>query len=293
MLIDRRAAVSLLLVAPVTACLPSPFRRSRSNPYSLAEIEKRIGGRLGVALVAADGQMLGARRPEERFAMCSTFKVALAAAVLEADSKGALDIHASVSIGPDDLVSYAPIVEKALPSGAMTIEGLAIAAVQWSDNAAANLLLRQIGGPKGWTDFVRSRGDKISRLDRYEVALNENILGDPRDTTTPYAMAELLRSLLIGTGLARSSRDKLIEWMTGTMTGRTRIRAGMPPGWKVGDKTGTASAPASAYNDVAILIPPQAPPVILVVYTDRPRVSSIEVDGAIADVGRWAVAEMR
>lgn len=293
MIFDRRAAASLLLVAPIAACLPHSLRRQPSNPYSLTEIEKRIGGRLGVALVAADGQTLGVRRPDERFAMCSTFKAVLAAAVLDADRAGILDIHASVPIGPEDLVPYAPVVEKAVAAGAMTLEAMAIAAVQWSDNAAANLLLRRIGGPRGWTDFARSHGDEASRLDRYEVALNENALGDPRDTTTPLAMAGLLQNLLIGDGLAKGVRDRLIDWMIGTATGRDRIRAGMPSGWRVGDKTGTASPPASAYNDVAILLPPRSPPAILAVYTDRPRASPAQVEAAIADVGRWAVAEMR
>ncbi|HVE17279.1 MAG TPA: class A beta-lactamase [Chthoniobacterales bacterium] len=234
-----------------------------------AALEAAHGGRLGVAaLDTGNGQRVG-YRADERFAMCSTFKLLLAAAVLARVDAGEESLDRKVTYREADLLSYAPITRKHLP--AMTVGELCAAAIQYSDNTAANLLLRTLGGPKGLTHYLRSSGDKVTRLDRIEPELNSNLPGDERDTTTPAAVVGTMRRLLVGKALSKASSAQLNLWLVGNTTGDKRLRAGVAPAWKVGDKTGTGGLGAA--NDVAIVWPKEgsAPWLVAVFYSPRRR----------------------
>ena len=173
----------------------------------------------------------------------------------------------------------------------MTVGELCSATVSLSDNTAANLLLARHGGPAGFTAFVRSLGDGTTRLDRTEPTLNEAKVGDPRDTTTPLAMLQTLQKLVLGDVLTAPSRAWLQRWLVETSTGDKRLRAGVP-GWKVGDKTGTAGDSGTA-NDVAVLWPPAGgAPVLVTCYLTRSTAKPEQRDAAIAQVAR-AVAAAR
>lgn len=289
-MIDRRHVVAGIPMLLAAGCMPGRNQASiMSNPV-FAAIEKWIGGRLGVALVDSQGNLISSHRGNERFAMCSTFKAPLAAALFAADTNGDVDMDAKFLVKPEDSVPYMPFVKRRLEDGKpVSLSDLAKAAAQTSDNAAANLVLKAVGGPKGFTDFVRTQGDNVTRLDRLEPELNENIPGDPRDTTTPVAMAWLMQKLLIGNAESGDRKEILRNWMVGSKTGANRIRAGLPKGWPVGNKTGTAPG-STAYNDIAIIWPSTAEfgasPVILTVYTDRPTASAKKVNAAIADVAK-------
>jgi beta-lactamase class A len=228
---------------------------------ALARLEHEIGGRVGVAaLNTADGAWIG-RRADERFAMCSTFKALLAAAVLARIDQGALRGETIVSYGRADLLAYAPRTTARVGEGGMSVLDLCAAAVETSDNTAANLLLGLVGGPAGLTGWLRQLGDVTTRLDRNEPTLNSNLPGDPRDTTTPRAYARTLGRVLLGGVLTASGRRRLTGWMIRCETGVHRLRAGLPPNWQAGDKTGTGEN--GSVNDVAILWPPNRPPVIV------------------------------
>jgi beta-lactamase class A len=162
-----------------------------------------------------------------------------------------------------DLVAWSPVTEKHVDEG-MTIADLCAAALQASDNSACNLLLDRIGGPAAVTAFARRIGDAAFRLDRRETALNTAIPGDPRDTTTPRAMAKSLQALLLDEALAPEARRRLLDWMLANTTGKERIEAGVPAGWRVADKTGTGDYGTT--NDVGIVFPPQGAPVVVAIY---------------------------
>lgn len=251
----------------------------------LAAIEERIGGRVGIALVDDGGTVLREHRGDERFAFCSTFKLILSAAVLAEVEAGRLGLDEVVEFGEEDVLAYAPVVGERVAEGRMTIAELAEAITTVSDNSAANLLLERIGGTEALTAFFRRHGDEVSRLDRYEPDLNENAPGDERDTTSPRAMAALVRRLVLGTALGAESRATLSGWAEASVTGLHRIRAGLPEGWRAGDKTGSCG---TAYNDVAIVWPPAAEPFVLAVYIDRPVAPAGEVEAAIAEIGAFA-----
>ena len=265
-------------------------RTPRGGPgRSLAAIERASGGRLGVALVNANGQVLLSHRQDERFAMCSTFKLLLAGFVLD-NQVGSL--RAPLLYGRADILPNSPVSEDRLSSsgrGQMNVNSASMAIVVRSDNTAANLLLRHIGGPERLNAWLRGRGDRITRLDRYETALNENRRGDPRDTTSPLAMARSSHLLLIGNSLRASHRRWLREWTTESSTGLRRIRAGLPAGWAAGDKTGTCG---NAVNDVAFFRTPAGNEYILAVYLDRPT-DVARGEAAIADVARVAAGLVR
>jgi beta-lactamase class A len=238
------------------------FAARDDDPFG--PIEAEIGGRLGAfALDTRSGAVL-AHRGDERFALCSTFKWALAAAVLKRVDGAELGLDQPVSYGSSDLLEYAPTTRQHVAAGALSVEELAMAVVVNSDNTAANLLLAKIGGPPAMTDFFRSLGDPLTRLDRPEPDLNANVEGDLRDTTSPRVMVGAMRAVLCGDVLSRAQRSRLLGWMNACETGHDRLRAGLPREWRVGDKTGTGVR--GAVNDIAIAFPPGRPPILIACY---------------------------
>jgi beta-lactamase class A len=228
----------------------------------LAALEREHGGRLGVAALDVRSGRLLQQRGDERFLMCSTFKVPTVGLVLDRVAHRAESLARRVPIVAADLVPYAPVVERQVGRG-MTMAQLCEAAITVSDNAAGNLLLRSFGGPAALTAFVRRLGDATTRLDRIEVDLNRPEPTGTWDTTSPAAMARLVAGLLFGHALPRAHRRRLQAWMAATSTGRTRLRAGLPAGWPVGDKTGTGP---TTNNDVAWVRPAGGAPWILASY---------------------------
>ena len=218
--------------------------------------------------------------------MCSTFKAALAGAILAKADSGALSLGDEVPVREADLIQHAPVVTAHIGRGRITVEALCAAIVEVSDNAAANLLLDRIGGPAGFTAFVRRCGDAVTRLDRKELELNSNIPGDPRDTTTPAAMLGLMRTLLLGDILSAPSRARLFAWMERSSTGLDRLRAAFPPGWRAGDKTGTGNG---ANNDIAIAWPPNRAPILITSYIDAREVPNAARNAAHAKVAHLVV----
>jgi beta-lactamase class A len=254
---------------------------------ALSDIEASVGGRLGVfALDTGSGNRM-AHRADERFALCSTFKWVLAAAVLSRVDRGKLTMDDQVPYGPSDLLEYAPTTRAHVAEGMMTIEALAKAAITNSDNTAANLLLTKVGGPAGLTLFIRHAGDAVTRLDRNEPTLNENVRSDLRDTTSPRAMANLIRLTLCGDLLSRGSRGQLVAWMDACETGTERLRAGIPAQWSVGDKTGTGQN--GAVNDVAFVVPPGRAPILIAAYLSDSASSLAVLNSAHAEISRLAV----
>lgn len=249
------------------------------------EIEVETGGRLGVALVDSKGALLLGFNRDERYPMCSTFKAPLAAAVLVGAEGGKFGLEGTIPFGKDDLIDNAPVVKKNLKRGRMSMEELAQAAVEVSDNSAANLLLPMLGGPEGLTAFMRAHGDTVSRLDRIEPALNENVEGDPRDTTSPAAMAGLMARLIFN-DLKPDSAVRLRNWLNASSTGDRRIKAGLPEGWTSGSKTGSCG---TAYNDVALVRSPGGDEYVLAIYLDRPTVDAKKAEAAIAETARAAL----
>lgn len=244
----------------------------------MAAIEAGNGGRLGVALLDTATNTRLAWRGEERFPMCSTFKFLLSAAILDRCDVDREQLDRRIAFAATDLVPHSPVTEKAAGGPGLTIAELCEATMTTSDNTAANLLLIGLGGPAALTAWLRTLGDRVTRLDRIEPALNTALPGDPRDTTTPLAMLGDLHRLLIKSPLASASRDRLIGWLVANQTGDTRLRAGIPAGWRVGDKTGSGAN--GTVNDIGIVWPPGRAPILVASYlTGSPR--STETSNAV------------
>jgi beta-lactamase class A len=250
----------------------------------IAAIERRLGGRLGVAALDTGNGRRVAHRATERFAMCSTFKFLASAAVLARVDAKSERLDRLVRYTQKDVLEYAPITKDHVTNG-MTIESLMAAAVSYSDNTAANLLLAALGGPKAVTAYARSLGDAVTRLDRNEPALNEVPAGEVRDTTSPSSMVSDMQALLLGTkALSEPSRQLLTKWLVENTTGSERLRAGLPKDWRVGDKTGTG--PHGATNDIAIAWPPNRAPVLIAAYFWGSKAPQADLNRALADVAR-------
>lgn len=243
---------------------------------------------MGVFALDTDSGDTLAHRADERFAMCSTFKWALAAAVLEAVDRGAESLSEPVAYTEADLLDYAPVARAHVAEGQLTVEALCEAAVTLSDNTAANLLLARVGGPAGLTAFLRAQGDGQTRLDRDEPTLNTNLEDDPRDTTTPRAMATTLRTLALGSALKSASRERLVGWLRGCQTCDQRLWAGLPEGWTAGTKTGTCQR--GGCNDVGLIWPAGGEPIVVAAYLSDSDASLAELSEALATVGRIVAA---
>ena len=254
----------------------------------LTDIERGSGGRLGVAILDTASGSRARHRADERFPMCSTFKLLAAAALLKRVDEGRTRLDERIIFEPFSIVPYSPITEKRVSGHGMPLGEICEAAVTLSDNTAGNLLLASIGGPPGFTAFARTLGDAMTRLDRVEPDLNEATPGDPRDTTTPMAMLGNIQKLVLGDALSAPSKALLTKWMLGCKTCDTRLRAGLPAGWKTGDKTGTGERGST--NDVGVIWPPGRAPIIVTVYLTGTTASTDRRNSAIAAVGR-AVAD--
>ena len=277
-------ATSTLALArsPGALALPLP---------ALARLEARYGGRLGVAAIDTSSGARMTHRAHERFAMCSTFKVLLVGAVLARVDARRERFDRPLSYSRRDLLAYAPVTRAHLGRHArasLSLAELCAAAIEVSDNTAANLLLRAAGGPARVTAFARANGDAVTRLDRTEPSLNTAIPGDVRDTTSPAAMAATLRRLVLGDALSVPSRRRLSAWLAACTTGRERLRAGLPPHWRAGDKTGSGERATS--NDIGLFYPPQRAPIVVTAYYTESRASDGERDRVLAEVGRIVVA---
>ena len=279
--LSRRGFVSAALAL---AALPRPAF-ARAADEALRALERKHGGRLGVYAVDAHGRVRAAHRAGERFLLCSTFKLFLAAAVLEQVDRGKVRLDQRVPFTEADLLEYAPAVRARLADGAITVEELCRGAVGLSDNTAANLLLGLIGGPAGLTAWFRRLGDQTSRLDRLEPELND--LKGALDTTTPQAAATTLQRLITGGSLQAASRLRLERWLIESTTGLKRLRAGLPKEWRAGDKTGTG--PAGETNDLAFVRPPEGPAVFVAAYYVAPKRPMQEREAVLARVGELVV----
>jgi beta-lactamase class A len=279
---NRRKALAALITLPAVAFAT----QSGQTPFDV--LERRHGGRLGVAALDTGSGKALSYRADERFPMCSTFKLIAVSAVLACADHGQEWLDRHIAYGPLDLVDPAPVTRVHVREGSLTVEALCAAAIEYSDNTAANLLLRELGGPQAATRFARSLGDQSTRIDRMEPLANTCIPGDPRDTTTPGAMLADLQSLTLRNTLSKPSRARLTTWLSNWQTPFPRIPAGLPVGWRSGNKMGTGSYGTT--NDVAILWPPRRAPILVAAYYTGSNAPSTARDAVLAEVGRRVAA---
>lgn len=267
-------------------------RQAKDAQGRWAALEKKAGGRLGVALLGG-GRVFAAHRGDERFALCSTFKLALAAIVLREAQAGRLDLREIVAYSEADLLEHAPDTRANLANG-MSLQDLAKAAQITSDNTAANLLLARLGGPETFTQRLRAIGDDVTRLDRIEPEMNRVKAGEVQDTTTPIAFAQTALRLTTGDVLIPAHRDLLVGWMRETQTGAARLRGVLPAEWNAGDKTGSGfgNAIPNKTNDVAVAFPLKLGPVAIAAYYEAPVATDAvrpEDEAVLAEAGKIAV----
>lgn len=282
-----------LLTTPVVSVLAATSTRAFAAPAStaptarLAVLEKQYGGRLGVAILDTSTHRKVLYRADEHFMMCSTFKLLLVGATLARVDRGEEHLTRRIIIMPQELVSYAPVTSLHLGAPGMTIAALCNAALTVSDGVAANCLLKAVGGPAALTAYLRHLGDPVTHSDRYEPEMNRPTPDHLQDTTTPLAMMNDLNTLVLGTALSPHSRALLMTWLYDCTTGLDLIRAGLPSGWRVGDKTGHGDG---ELNDVAIVWPPHRSPILISVYYQSPTTNDdVRPSDLFAEIGRLAI----
>lgn len=279
-------AAPLLARAATTTMAAAPTPAAIAAASDFAALEKACSGRLGVTLLdTGSGRRLG-HRQDERFPLCSTFKSVLAATVLKQAERDPTLLDRRLSVRAQDILEHAPVTRRHVGKD-LTVRDLCRATLITSDNTAANLLFAAIGGPPAVTAFLRASGDTITRSDRLEPELNSFAIDDPRDTTTPAAIAATLQRLVLGDALKPASRQQLADWLIDNETGEACLRAGLGKRWRVGDKTGSNGE--DARNDIAVLWPVQGgSPWILTAYLQAGAISFEQRAAALAQVGRIA-----
>lgn len=291
--LSRRELLKRAAIVPVAAYVSAGDARAQAHGTAgsqarFALLEHRYDARLGVFGVdTASGRTVG-HRADERFAFCSTFKALAAALVLRRRSPA--ELETVVRYSSRDLVDYSPVTAQHVNTG-MTLRAVCDAAVRHSDNTAGNLLLRELGGPSGFTRALRHIGDPVTHSDRFETDLGSALPGDRRDTSSPRALAADLRNVAVGDLLSREKRALLTHWLLTNLTGDRLIRAGVPRCWKVGDKSGTGDY--GSRNDIAVIWPPRARPLVLAILSTRPQKDATPSDDLVAEAARVAVAALR
>jgi len=283
-------ASSLLAPALARAAGPEPGAPAAiASAADFAALEKASGGRLGVTVLdTGSGRRIGGHRQDERFPMCSTFKSMLVAHVLSLADAGRVSLDTRVPIAEKDLLSYAPVARRHVGKD-LSVRDLCRGTLTTSDNTAANLLLGVSGGPPALTAFLRTQGDTVTRNDRYEPDMNRFAKGDPRDTTSPAAMAASLARFAVGDGLSEKSRLPLADWLIDNQTGDACLRAGVGKRWRVGDKTGSNGE--DTRNDIAVLWPRAGgTPWVVTAYLQGALVDDDQRAAVLARVGALADA---
>lgn len=283
MLLAAAAIPAITFLNPLLAFAAKSDNKLQQAQQQLAELEKTFGGRLGVFAHDTSSGKVVQLNGEQRFPFCSTFKVIAAGAILHHSLSHPGFLEQRVHYKKSDLVVYSPISEKHVDSG-MTVAELCAAALQYSDNTSINLLMTLIGGPAAVTAYARSIGDTTFRLDRWETELNSAIPGDVRDTTTPAAMAASLQKLTLGNVLPGEQRQQLVTWMKGNTTGDKRIRAGVPAGSVVADKTGGGDYGTA--NDIGVVWIAGRAPLVITIYSTQPQQDANANNDVIASAAR-------
>jgi beta-lactamase class A len=290
--INRRLFLGGSLALGASACIPPDQSPAGRLAAELRLIEGEADGTLGVEILdTVTGRSVGINQ-DARFGHASSFKFSLAALLLQRHAAGTIDADRRVTWSAAELMHVSPFTTERLAEGA-TLRELARATQTTSDNAAANVLMRELGGPAALIAFWRSLGDEVSRIDRYEPAMNLVPTGEFRDTTTPAAMARTVARIVYGDALPEAERAELKGWMVETETGARRVRAGLPEGWVAGDKTGTSGLVGPAeynYIDIGFAEGPKGEPPITFACYLRARQSEDDMlprgEQALARVGR-------
>ncbi|MFJ4185235.1 class A beta-lactamase [Kitasatospora sp. NPDC089509] len=283
---SARATGTTASAAPATGSANASA--DASVDASFAALEQQFGARLGVYAVDTGSGREVTHRSDERFAFASTIKSLAVGELLHKASDA--DLDKVVPYRQEDVLEWAPITKQHVATG-MKLRDLAAAALQYSDNTAANLVMAELGGPAAVQQSLRDLGDSTTNVDRTEPTLNEATPGDTRDTSTPHVMATDLRRYVLGDALTQDRRGQLTDWLVGNTTGGPYIRAGVPADWKIGDKTGNAAY--GTRNDVAVAWPAGGrSPIVIVVLSDRGKAGATSDDALIAQATKTVVSAL-
>lgn len=294
--LKRNIALASVVLAGLTQSIP--FEAASAADFVTAPLasavedaEKQLSARVGVAVIDLETGGRWQNRADERFPTNSTFKAFLCAAFLDAGAKGTVNTDQEIVIRQSDIVSYSPVTKEKVDGAPVTLEQLCETTVTISDNAAANLVMQALGGPEAVTEYLRSIGDAVTRVDRWEPDSNSGIPGDARDTTSPNAAAETLKKLVLEETLPNAERQLLTDWLVGNKVGNATLRAGLPDGWRIADKTGAGAN--GSRNNIAVIWPEGRKPVVVAIYITQTPASFEARNAAIAEIGRALAAGLK
>ncbi|MDW3137643.1 CARB family carbenicillin-hydrolyzing class A beta-lactamase [Vibrio sp. 1288] len=271
----------LFLLAGLMVCSTLSYASQLNEDIFL--LEQQTSSRIGVSVWDTQADERWDYRGDERFPLMSTFKTLACAKMLSDMDSGKLSKNATAKVDERSIVVWSPVMDK-LAGQNTRIEHACEAAMLMSDNTAANLVLNEIGGPKAVTMFLRTIGDKATRLDRIEPRLNEATPGDSRDTTTPNAILNTLRTLVEGETLSYESRVQLKIWMQDNKVSDSLMRSVLPTGWSIADRSGAGGHGSRGIN--AIIWKENHRPVYISIYVTETELSLQARDQLVAQISQ-------
>lgn len=284
--------ISVLLLLHVASGRADTHPLSESLLASMARSEEqRLNARIGITVMDTSTSVVASYRGSERFPMNSTHKALLCGALLLSVDQGKFALTDRTQFDRSQWVTYSPVTEKHVAPQSMSWEQLCSAAISYSDNTAANLIAKKLGGPAEVTRIIKSTGDDVTRFDRYEPELNSAVPGDERDSTTPIAISQTLHRLLFGPVLQASSRELLSQWMRDDKVADALLRSVLPPQWKIADKTGAGDY--GSRSILSVVWPEKRPPVIIAIYITQTSATLTQSNEAIARIGKALFSAMR
>lgn len=297
---DRRSVLTGLGALGAAGFAPVPAR-STAWDRDIAALEARHGGRIGLAAHSGGRDIV--YNGDARFLYCSSFKLFLAAATLQRADLGRERLERAVTITAADPVGHSPVT-RTFVGRDMTVQDLCQATVEVSDNGAANILIRELGGLDAWRRWYRSIGDQVTNVDRMELALNRP--DGVKDTTTPIQTLANLQAVyrapdqtsavarpthpLDGALLRPRSLDLLDAWLVASPTGPGRIKGGVGPGMVVAHKTGTSGT--GHVIDIGMVRPVVGAPAFIAVYVEAAAATPEQREALVANTTRIALTAL-
>ena len=266
------AAIALL--ALLSGCKGQP------SDLNFGELEAKYDAQIGVYVLDTNDNSEIAYNADQRFAYCSTHKVLSVGALLQRKSLDELGERRIYSA--EEILPYSAITKAHVADG-LTLAEICEAALRVSDNTAANLVIAELGGIDAFRDSLRAIGDDVTEPARLETELNIFSPDSPADTTTPRRLAKDLELYLLGDLLSDEKKSLLATWMSDNAITDDLIKAGVPKGWKVLDKSG-AGINYVTRNDVAVIYPPNKKPIVVAIMTRRNEESARFDSALVAEV---------
>ncbi|HLZ12945.1 MAG TPA: class A beta-lactamase [Candidatus Acidoferrum sp.] len=223
--------------------------------------------------------------------MQSVFKLPLAVCALHQIEQGKFSLDEPIRFLPTDRFfpkTFSPLQDK-YPGADVDVplRELLRLAVSFSDNVAADIVLRLVGGPAVVDAYIKSIGVEGFHLEDGEHALHRDAAAQYRNWFEPAAAVNFLRALSDHSPLSPDHTELLFTWMKDSPTGPNRLKGALPAGTIVLHKTGSSgsqSGKTPATNDIGLIVLPDGRRLAIAVFITDASADPAAIESTIARI---------